>query len=93
MKFTISFTLVTEFGFVPKFQAAEYFFGFRYCLNAKIIYPLKGSRTCCHGLLKLGFLIIIFFFVNKDLITSGISLFFDQSPPPITFPALTLEIA
>ena len=92
MKFTISFTLVTEFGFVPKFQAAEYFFGFRYCLNAKIIYP-QGLKNVLPWSVEIRFLIIIFFFVNKDLITSGISLFFDQSPPPITFPALTLEIA
>ena len=39
---------------------------------------------------KLRILIILFEF--KPLIISGINLSFDQSPPPITFPALALTI-
>ena len=45
------------------------------------------------GLLKFGFLIIIVLFLLIDLTASGISLFSDQSPPPITFPALAVATA
>ena len=31
------------------------------------------------------------FFFDHALTQSGINLFFDQSPPPITFPALATE--
>ena len=85
-------TLVNELRLVPKFQAPENFFGFLNWSLAKNKYPFNGSNTCCHGLLKFGFLKIIVFFFRIDLIQSGISLLFDQSPPPITFPALPVEI-
>ena len=39
---------------------------------------------------KLKFLILKVSFLRIDLIISGINLFFDQSPPPITFPALAV---
>ena len=80
-----------ELFFVPKFHASEYFFGSLNCLFAKIKYPLKGSRTCCQGLLNFGFLKYIDLPLNNDLIPSGINLFADQSPPPITLPALALD--
>ena len=85
------FTSVTFFGLVPKFHAPTYFFGFSNCFFAKNKYPFNGSKTNCQGLLKLGFLISIFLFFIKDLITSGIRRFVDQSPPPITLPALAEE--
>ena len=88
---TIWLTLTTDFDLFPKFHALEYFFGFSNCFLARIKYPFRGSRTNCQGLLKEGFLRIIFLFFIDDLMLSGINLFLDQSPPPITFPALTLE--
>ena len=42
--------------------------------------------------IKFGFLRTIVLLFIIDLIASGISLFFDQSPPPITFPALAVAI-
>ena len=55
-----------------------------------MIYPLSGSRTCCQGLVDLGFLMISCLLPSIDLIISGIRRLFDQSPPPITFPALQI---
>ena len=43
------------------------------------------------ALLIWDFSVILLFF-DQDLIQSGINLFFDQSPPPITFPALAMPI-
>ena len=40
------------------------------------------------GLIDFGFLNIIGFLFSIAFIQSGIILSFDQSPPPITFPAL-----
>ena len=56
------------------------------------MYPFKTSSTCCQGLVELGFLIKTFLFFDQFLIQSGISLFSDQSPPPITLPALAVAI-
>ena len=42
------------------------------------------------GRVEFGFLIIKFLFIFIDLTQSGVILFADQSPPPITFPALTV---
>ena len=84
--------MVNDFGFVPKFHAPEKFKGLEYCFFAKIKYPFKGSKTCCHGLLKFGFLSTIVFLELIDLIQSGINLLSDQSPPPITLPALPVDI-
>jgi len=53
-------------------------------------YPDNGSKTCCHGLIEFGLWITTFLFFCIDLIISGMILFFLKSPPPITFPALTL---
>ena len=52
------------------------------------MYPYKASRTCCQGLVASGFLIITFLFLDHDLTQSGMRRFSDQSPPPITLPAL-----
>ena len=54
--------------------------------------PFNGSITCCHGLLAFGFLIEMVFLLDNDLITSGIIRSLDQSPPPITLPALAVAI-
>ena len=59
---------------------------------AKVKYPLTASNTCCHGRVDFGFLMITFLFLDQDLKQSGINLFSDQSPPPITFPALATAI-
>ena len=42
--------------------------------------------------IKVGFLIFRFLFFLHALITSGIILSFDQSPPPITLPERTVKI-
>ena len=60
--------------------------------SAKRIYPYKGSSTCCHGLFEDGFLIGIGILDLRHLIVSGIIRSLDQSPHPITFPALALAI-
>ena len=51
-----------------------------------------ASKTCCQGLVEFGNRIDNFFLFLIDFIQSGISLFSDQSPPPITFPALATDI-
>ena len=51
------------------------------------MYPLKGSKTCCQGLVDLGLRIFKNVFLDIDLITSGTILFTEKSPPPMTFPA------
>ena len=51
-----------------------------------------ASKTCCQGLVDWGFLKITFFFLDHDFMQSGINLSLDQSPPPITFPALATLI-
>ena len=51
--------------------------------------PLKHL---CQGLVEFGLRIITVLFFAYDLIQSGINLSFDQSPPPITFPALATHI-
>ena len=56
-----------------------------------IDYPLMG-KTCCHGLVDSGFLKITGLFFDQALTQSGTILFSDQSPPPITFPALAIAI-
>ena len=91
--FTIVFTSVIELGLVPKFHVEEYLLGCSNCFLARIKYPFKGSRTCCQGLLKFGLRITIVFFLIIDLMQSGIKRFSDQSPPPITLPALAVETA
>ena len=53
---------------------------------------IKPPRTCCQGLVEFGFLTLTKFPFDQALIQSGIILFFDQSPPPITFPALEIPI-
>ena len=63
---------------------------FKFIANVK--YPKITSKTCCHGLVDLGFLIFTVLFFDHDLIQSGINLSGDQSPPPITFPALPTQI-
>ena len=68
------------------------FLNFFFNLTANIIYPRITSSTCCHGLVDSGFLILTFSFFDQDLIQSVIILFGDQSPPPITFPALAVQI-
>ena len=40
-------------------------------LYANDKYPLKGSNTCCQGLVDIGFLITTFLFFDQDLIQSG----------------------
>ena len=59
---------------------------------ANIKYPPTASKTCCQGRVDFGFLITTFFFLDQDFTQSGISLSSDQSPPPITFPALAIPI-
>ena len=54
----------------------------------KIKYPLRASNTCCQGLVECGLLILTDLFLDQALTQSGINLFEDQSPPPITLPAL-----
>ena len=39
-----------------------------------------------------GFLNETVLFLDQDLTQSGINLFSDQSPPPITFPALAIPM-
>ena len=60
-------------------------------LNPSFRYPKSGSRTCCHGLIEAGLLIMVFLFLLHALIISGINLSFDQSPPPITLPARAVQ--
>ena len=79
---------MTVFFSEPKFHAPEYFVGFLKSFSARTKYPFIGSKTCCQGLLNPGFLILINLFLSSELIVSGISLLGDQSPPPITLPAL-----
>ena len=55
-------------------------------------HKFKGSNTCCQGLVDFGFRINILLFFKIDFIQSGINLSFDQSPPPITLPALATHI-
>ena len=45
------------------------------------------------ALLSLDFSRLIFFFFLQNFIQSGISLPSDQSPPPITLPALAIDKA
>ena len=59
--------------------------------NARAKYPERASKTCCQGLVELGFLIFGTLFFNHIFIQSGINRFLDQSPPPITFPALAVQ--
>ena len=55
-------------------------------------YPERASNTCCQGLVEFGFLISGILFLSHIFIQSGIRRFFDQSPPPITLPALAVQI-
>ena len=66
-----------------------YLFLLRKIPNSK--YPITGSRTCCHGRVAKGFLISKVLFSSQQFTASGINLFSDQSPPPITFPALAMQ--
>mgnify|MGYP003345580650 CR=1 FL=1 len=63
-------------------------FEFFFNLIAKVMYPFKTSRTFCHGRVELGFLINTFSFFDQAFIQSGTIRSSDQSPPPITLPAL-----
>ena len=49
-------------------------------------------KICCHGFVDWGFLIKTFLSLDQDFTQSGINLFSDQSPPPITLPALATPI-
>ena len=51
------------------------------------------SKIFCHGLIWFGFRIISFLFSYIERKISGTSLFFVKSPPPITFPALSVKEA
>ena len=82
-----------EFIYGPKLYEVEYLELFEKILSANLKYPDNGSITCCQGLVEDGFLIIIFLPSYSALTISGTILFFAQSPPPITFPALALENA
>ena len=73
-------------------KAAPLSFLFFLRLEARSKYPAADSSTCCQGLVDLGFLIITFLFFDHDFTQSGINRFSDQSPPPITFPALAIPI-
>ena len=44
------------------------------------------------GLVDCGFLIVTFLLIDQDFMQSGTNLSGDQSPPPITFPALLTPI-
>ena len=57
------------------------------CL-AKDKYPLRGSRTCWNGLVDSGEFIFTGLFFIHAFMQSGTILFWAQSPPPITLPAL-----
>ena len=90
--FTKASTVVTYLAFGPKLKASPcklLFFDSLYDNNK---YPLRGSKTCCHGLVAFGFLNLIVLFSCQAFIKSGTILSFAQSPPPITFPALTEHI-
>ena len=56
----------------------------------KYKYAPIGSKINCHGLVELGFLIFKVFDFDHCLNKSGKILSCDQSPPPITFPALAI---
>ena len=58
---------------------------------ASFKYPFKGSKTCCHGLVASGERKFTIFLLVQDLMQSGTNLFSDQSPPPITLPALAMH--
>jgi hypothetical protein len=73
--------------FGPKFQDPLYSL-LLYIFLLKTKYPFNKSKICCQGRVAFGLLNINFLFKITDLIKSGIILSFDQSPPPITFPAL-----
>ena len=77
--------------FELKLKLSPFNFGFFFISFANFKYPKTASNTCCQGLVALGLLINIFFFDIQHLIQSGINLFLDQSPPPITFPALAVQ--
>ena len=66
---------------------AIFLFSVLYNFSARIIYPARGSITCCQGLVDSGFLISILLFLTNALDISGTILLADQSPPPITLPA------
>ena len=73
----------------PKLKVSPLIFCFfllRHIASAK--YPFITSKTCCQGLVEERFLILTGLFLDQALTQSGINLSFDQSPPPITFPAL-----
>jgi len=53
-----------------------------------IEFDANQTRSYAQGLVDLGFLIIAFLFFAQALMQSGINLSLDQSPPPITLPAL-----
>ena len=72
----------------PKLKASPFNFLFFDNFIDKIKYPDNASKTCCHGLVELGFLNWTFLFFDHDFTQSDINLSDDQSPPPITFPAL-----
>ena len=65
-------------------------FPYNFCANNK--YPLSGSKTCCHGLVAIGFLKKTLSFFDQLLTVSGTIRSCAQSPPPITLPALTVHI-
>ena len=88
----ISLTLYLFLVFGPKLKISPFNFVSWYPDAANLRYPDKTSKTCCHGRVELRFLIITFLFFDHALTQSGISLPSDQSAPPITFPALAIEI-
>ena len=59
---------------------------------ARVMYPFRTSKTCCQGLVDLGFLNSTVLPTDHCLMQSGITLLLAQSPPPITFPARAIPI-
>src|SRR5659263_342430 len=88
---TISLTETTDSNSGPKFQAPENFTPFSHICEPSHRYELRGSRTCCHGLVACGLRTFIGSLFLIDLMQSGTILSFAQSPPPTTFPARTEE--
>ena len=59
----------------------------RYVNESKFYYDFQREAELIQ---ELGFLKNTFFPLDQDLMQSGINLSNDQSPPPITFPALAI---
>ena len=85
---TIVITLVTVF-LVPKFQEPEYFLDFDILFDLILDIHTVVLKHVAKAYWILDFSQILFF-LFKEFTTSGMSLLSDQSPPPITFPALAL---